>query len=280
MPYIGSMVIISILSLIAILVNPEMFEYYDAFNIKTLVGNIFMLQDYPVLSLADKYIGSSISITSFASARPFWTLAIEWWLFLFFGFFYLYLIRVERIRLFEWFIFGFLAIVPMYNLLSGRGNCLTLVWLGGAAVNILYKKIEVKSLLLKKILVVVSFLVLLADGLLIKNAYSRSFQIMVLLSLFWMLVLFKDSKKTVADTKGAHIVRLVSSYSYSLYLLHYSLIRLIIILPMNISVYAKAVMAIAASNIAAYIFAVVFERKESLIVGICTKKVNKFLKVY
>jgi peptidoglycan/LPS O-acetylase OafA/YrhL len=46
----------------------------------TFIGNLVMLQDFPGLN---KY--SSLNITSLGSGRPFWTLAVEWWIYMFFG---------------------------------------------------------------------------------------------------------------------------------------------------------------------------------------------------
>jgi len=68
--------------------HPESYIYGDAYNIKTFIGNILMLQDYQYIGhYFVSYIPDSLQITSFGSGRPLWTLAIEWWLYMCFGIF-------------------------------------------------------------------------------------------------------------------------------------------------------------------------------------------------
>ena len=56
-------------------IMPNQYGYYESFNIKTFLGNLFMLQGYPHL----------FQIASFGSALPLWTLANEWWIYMLFG---------------------------------------------------------------------------------------------------------------------------------------------------------------------------------------------------
>jgi peptidoglycan/LPS O-acetylase OafA/YrhL len=84
------------------------------------MGNIFMLQDYPgFLFLPD------FSISSFGSARPFWTLAIEWWIYLSFGYLILVFLKKDKLSLLNILILLFFSVVPVFNLIIGRGNGLT-----------------------------------------------------------------------------------------------------------------------------------------------------------
>ena len=100
------------------------YKYIKAFNVETFIANLFMLQDFPFI----------IPFTSFGSARPFWTIAIEWWIYLFFGCLVLRLSVGNRNVLVQILIVSFLSIVPMYNFIGGRGNGLTVYWLLGAVV--------------------------------------------------------------------------------------------------------------------------------------------------
>lgn len=58
------------------------YPYFYNFSIRNFLGNLLMLQSYP-------FIGS-IGIESFGTARPFWTVAIEWWTYIFFGVLFFY----------------------------------------------------------------------------------------------------------------------------------------------------------------------------------------------
>lgn len=278
-PYVAAMVVIAALSALTILLNAEAFGYYDAFNLKTFIGNIFMLQDYPVMTLLDLIFETNIGVTSFSSARPFWTLAVEWWIYMCFGYFWLYLRKLDRISLWNLIVMGFFSVVPLYNLVAGRGNGLTWVWLGGVAIGILYKEVKIESVLLKWSMFWGSLMVLLGCAVVFKEAYRSGFQVMILMTLFSLLVLFKDDNCQVTKNYGTAIIRCMAGYSYSLYLLHYSIIRVMMIALNDISAELQLVLAILISNVVAYIFARVFERKESPIVSLCEKQINKILKV-
>ena len=75
-PFMGALIIVALLSAVTIVINHEAFQYYGAYNIKTFVMNFLMFQDYPLFVFWNKVMGKDIIITSFASARQFWTLAI------------------------------------------------------------------------------------------------------------------------------------------------------------------------------------------------------------
>ena len=63
------------------------FIYRDADSVKNFVGNIFMLQDHPVFNYGISRINPEFNISAFGSGRPLWSVAVEWWIYMFFGFF-------------------------------------------------------------------------------------------------------------------------------------------------------------------------------------------------
>jgi peptidoglycan/LPS O-acetylase OafA/YrhL len=119
---------ITLIDFLSINISSDTYLYANSFNIKTFFGNIFMLQDFPI----------NLSITSYGSCRPLWTLAIEFWLYISAGFMFLY---VKKYTYFSWkmkIIALFSFIVPFNNLCAGRGNCLTLFWLLGGGGTLYY----------------------------------------------------------------------------------------------------------------------------------------------
>src|SRR5262249_40608034 len=90
-------------------------------------ANLFMLEDAgrPFA----KILGATI--TSFGSGRPFWTLAIEMWIYLFVGAAVLFRRRLTAGRVVLLLIF---SVVPFKNLWGGRGAGLFGAWLLGAGV--------------------------------------------------------------------------------------------------------------------------------------------------
>lgn len=280
-PYIGAMIIVFLISLATIFIKQEAFHYYNAFNIKTFLMNIFMFQDYPCFSFFNKFAGTNIVITSYASARPFWTLAIEWWYYMFFGYFYFYLKNKNKIHISDIFIYIFFSVVPLYNLFGGRGNCLTLVWIGGIIVENLYKVIKIESKILKRGIAIVLLVLLVTDGIYEKDAYSRNFQVLVLLCLFFVFINLKDINYDTSKYKICKTVKLLAAYSYSLYLLHYSILDFIYCLPdWNVPNWIKSIIGILLSNIVAYTFAQFFEKKSSYIVKKCQSQADNFLKSF
>jgi peptidoglycan/LPS O-acetylase OafA/YrhL len=98
------------------------------------LGNLFMLQDFPLFQIAR--IGGVPDnpwfIRSFGSAGPFWTISIEWWLYMLFGMAVLVWLRQGyRLKLWQLPLLGFVAIEPLYYLVGGVNNCLTLLWVLG-----------------------------------------------------------------------------------------------------------------------------------------------------
>ena len=278
-PYIASMIVICIISVVTIWINADAFLYYDAFNLKTFIGNIFMLQNNHILSIVDMVFGTNIKMDVFSSARPFWTLAIEWWIYMSAGYFWLYLRKVSKVSLWNVTVMIILSIVPLYNLILGGGNGLTWVWLGGVTIGTLYRQVEIESKFLKYMMVLVSFSILIGAALIFKDAYSAAVKIMILITLFWILVLFKDDNRSLTGNLGTAIIKHMAGYRYSLYLLHYSIIKFISIALAGISIWVQILLAILISNMCAYLCSVWFERKDSPVVSWCTKKLSGMLKV-
>lgn len=126
--FIPALLFILLLDFISIKMMPGGYQYHDAFNAKTFFGNVLMLQDFPFIKHTPVH-----SLTSFGSARPLWTLAIEWWIYLFFGYFVLVILR-KKIKIQHLIVLGIFAIVPMFNLVAGRGNGLFMYWLFGSMI--------------------------------------------------------------------------------------------------------------------------------------------------
>jgi peptidoglycan/LPS O-acetylase OafA/YrhL len=196
--------------------NPSVYNYTNSYNFKTFLGNLFMFQDF----FKSLYLPNFI--TSFGSGRPFWTLAIEWWIYLWFGFLILVVFRVKKTDVFTIIIITFLSIVPFYNVINGRGNGLTIYWLFGVLIyllsvqNILNNiKDKIKFLILSLIL----FLAL-ARVFYVMEAYDPIFAFLLALGLWITIDIYKNK---VFSDRIEWVIKYNSSYSYTLYLVHYSI---------------------------------------------------------
>ena len=113
---------------INITLHGERYPYLDAFNLETFFANLMMLPNFPHFR---RY--TLFSHTVFGSARPLWTLPIEWYCYLVFGLF-AYGFSKYRKNPFFWIFVCFWGIVPYHNFIWGINNGLTFTWLMGIAV--------------------------------------------------------------------------------------------------------------------------------------------------
>jgi len=218
--FVPAIIFVLIIDLISQGINSEIYNYNNAFNLKTFIGNVFMFQDYPVFQIL------SYKLTSFGSARPFWTLAIEWWIYLSFGYLLLVISKKNKITLPNLIVFGFFSIVPVYSLIMGRGNGLTTYWIFGLIVYI----ISTLNVLVNVNKNVKVLFLLVFSGLGLFRAYFKMeaydpiFAFLLAISLWIIIDLYKDKKFSNTAIK---IIRYNASISYTLYLIHYSILSFI-----------------------------------------------------
>ncbi|CAN5291919.1 acyltransferase [soil metagenome] len=107
------------------------------FGAVPLIGNVLMLQDYPLFQVARR-IGFDAPwfIRPYALGEPYWTIPIELFLYIGFGIAYFSATgRAGRIRA-GLMVLSLIALVPvLYHAAAGYGQCLTLTWLTGVAVS-------------------------------------------------------------------------------------------------------------------------------------------------
>lgn len=189
-------------------------SFAGARGLGTLLGNLFMLQDFTLLRALP-----SLDITSFGSARPLWTLAVEWWLYMFVGWIFLGPRR-------RW-ITALLAIVPIAFATFERGNALTLIWLlGGALAFLPGLKITRHHSRAAMLLALLMFVLRL-----MRSGDFYDLQAALYLAAFLALLCLEARSASWFDRLSGGTIRLVqtlSGASYALYILHYSVIVLLI----------------------------------------------------
>ena len=103
-------------------------------GVYAFVGNLLMLEDFPLFQVLRRVgLDSSLFVRPYASAEPYWTLPIEYWLYVVFGyaFFFGYLQRGRPSRSVT-LLFAIALFAAMYHGATGHGQCLSLVWAMGA----------------------------------------------------------------------------------------------------------------------------------------------------
>lgn len=113
------------------------FGYGQFYEVKHFVGNLFMLQDFPALLILARVFPDlqGLTIECFGSARILWSLSVEWWLYMFWGWLMLVVVRKGDRSRRSLLILIFLSIVPVANMLFARGGgSLTFFWLIGVGL--------------------------------------------------------------------------------------------------------------------------------------------------
>lgn len=144
---IPGLIFIFIIDKINIFLFPELYGHYPAFNKSTFISNIFMLQNFPILNSI-----SIFSKTTFGSGRPLWTLPIECFMYMIFGFVF-YKLYNHKNKIVFILIALFCAIVPYFNFVFGWGNGLTFTWIIGMGVYLIVNKYKDKNVSRKTLLV-------------------------------------------------------------------------------------------------------------------------------
>lgn len=214
------------------------YRYSDALDARTFVGNLLMLQDHPLQTalirvVADR-LGLPLSwthpVTSFGSAQPLWTVAIEWWIYLLFGWVALgNAVRRTRPILYWMLLCVFLA-VPAFNwVLQGRGRGLTLMWGMGLLILVLLARLPAGWFQSDAAFLAILFLIAAVARLwLMQQAYDVLFVALFATSLFFALSDLQFREAAAVPGPLVSAIRFNSSCSYSLYLVHYSVLDLLV----------------------------------------------------
>jgi peptidoglycan/LPS O-acetylase OafA/YrhL len=214
--------------------RPELYtSYLDASGVGTFVANGLMLQDFPGLGgLLSWFGGPTFELTSYGTARPFWTVAVEWWIYLLVG--WLLVVRAAGRRRSRWTPVVVIAtvpflIVPLHHLVGGRGNGLAAVWLFGALGSYAWSRLARSR---------VPSVVLVGGGTVIAAAAcgalyvtgSEAYHLGFGLAMAVAITLAVAGLRGEAGTGAVwhRVIVAVAAYSFTLYLLHYTVIVLLL----------------------------------------------------
>lgn len=201
-------------------------------------GNLVMLQDYPVFPVLRR-LGvpeQAWFIRPFGSGRPFWTIAIEWWIYLFFGYFVYVVLRKKRLTLKSLLVLIALGVVPAYNTIGGFGRCLSFVWLAGALLALLQnwrarraaernQPLETRRLVTVCLLWTVACAAMMAGraAFVDVRVYDLQFALFLAGALSGIFLLV-GAVNVVLPRWLSRDIGFLADYSYSLYLIHYTLL--------------------------------------------------------
>lgn len=104
-----------------------------------LLGNLFLLLDYPLFRLLEiAHVDVWWRIRPYNTAEPFWTVAIEFWIYIAASLLVFCVIQRERIRPVYMLLLALISVpVVIWNAADGAGKSLSLVWLVGGMAGFL-----------------------------------------------------------------------------------------------------------------------------------------------
>lgn len=237
------------------------------------IGNLLMLEDYPLFQILRRLgIESAFFIRPYASAEPYWTLPIEFWLYVVFGFLFFYVyMRRGRPRFWAMALMAIAGPAVIYHASTGYGQCLSLVWalgcLGPWAIAV-DRRVQAHFNLSDRatVCLILGWLALCLSMLTLRglsrplNFYEFQtvlFLAGLLMGLVWLTGRF-NIDRVPAFTRS---VRWLAKQSYALYLTHNAVLTFYISYTGYEFSIAEGVALIIACNVVAVPFYFLFDRR-------------------
>jgi len=222
-----------------------------------LLGNLLLLFDYPVFQLLDlAHFDVWWRIRPYNTAEPFWTVAIEFWIYIAASLLVFGVLMRERIR--AGYLWGLALVslpVVIWNAADGAGKALSLVWLVGGMAGFLVVYIgtdsrAARSKTLAACVIVAGALALAAR--IVKHGFDPyDLQTAFLMTTVFFGIFLRLNQAERVWKMPAALAKFFASYSYSLYLVHNTVLVLVfentVGLPKAVSIAIGVVLAHAAA---------------------------------
>jgi peptidoglycan/LPS O-acetylase OafA/YrhL len=222
-----------------------------------LVGNLLLLLDYPLFQLLDLG-GFDVwwRIRPYNTAEPFWTVAIEFWIYIAASLLVFGVLMRERIRTGYWWILALVSLpVVIWNAADGAGKALSLVWLVGGIAGFLVVYIGTDSIVARSKALANCVVLFGALGLaarIVKYDFDPyDLQTAMLMTVVFFGMFLRLNQVARVWKIPAALAKFFASYSYSLYLVHNTVLVLVFEhtagLPKAVSIGIGVVLAHAAA---------------------------------
>ena len=264
-PYIPAILLVALLDHFSS--QSSNYPYGADYNFGTGIANVAMLQDFPLFQILRRLHvpDQEWFVKSFGSGRQFWTVSIEWWIYVTIGIIAA-LSLSPRPRPWLLVALGLAAIEPAYNLVGGPGDSLTLTWILGSLACLGLRWLSTLSagqslrglkvaLLWGGIAALACLRLLFTHG----RIYDAVFSLLLAGLVFVPMLHYRTAR---TPTLG-HILRLdrLSFHSYSLYLTHGAIVVFLSLATTAPMLGLAGLLTImVATNLFAVAFAFVFER--------------------
>jgi len=231
------------------------------------LGNALMVQDHPLFQALEMVRGQvPWRIRPYNTAEPFWTVAIEFWLYAVFGAFFFAFIKKEPVR--RWALWALLLLpglpVFLWNLGGGAGKCLSLVWCLGSVGALLSRRVVflMPVARLRGLGLGLLGVATVAIGAKVKkygfDAYDFQMAALVGVLLYGGLLCCCAARAVPAGL--ARGIQFVAAYSYSLYLTHNTVLVIFREQLQGLDRWLVIGLAVVAAHLVAYGLYQLFER--------------------
>jgi peptidoglycan/LPS O-acetylase OafA/YrhL len=255
-PFIAALVLVFVLDIIAF----EMGGRYYSLE-KYLINffiNIGQLQEFPPATfLNEHYMIELFRFQIMGTDIPLWTISIEWWLYVFYGYLMFKIIRNPITKPQHWILLLALSLTPLYYMfISTRmSKGLTLFWFLGTIIAT--SGLKSTAFLTRKTFALSLLIMTAGTCCFFWMGYNGAI-LLFFLGLYFLMQHGNIQVKSIEKTLP--LARLMAGYSYSLYLIHYSLIVFIMaMIPLKYSV-AEFWLIFIFVNLSAFGFAYLFEQ--------------------
>jgi peptidoglycan/LPS O-acetylase OafA/YrhL len=207
-----------------------------------------------------KFVGTQLP----AYAGMLWTLNIEWWIYLFFGWVTVNFKRGVKMDAFFFVPLLLFAYYPIQKFLyDPTENNLPLVWFMGVAATIVYLHISKKSWDKRfdyAILAIIALIIGRTGLIYIRKTYFGDLTVETLLTLLIIMLMAKFKNTNRFDkTKTKTVIKFMAKYAFTLYLTHFVIESLIFSLYVTYGIKYSFLLvfigAIVISNIIAIVIA-------------------------
>lgn len=263
-PYVPALVLIALTD--ALLIHTR-HGLDDGLNSGALafLGNLFLLQDHSVFQLAE-IAGLSLPwrIRPYNTAEPFWTVAIEMWIYGAMGLFFFCVLRRERIARMPLLILTAVSVpVFVWNAAAGGGRSLTLIWLLGACAGLIFHRWREQNY--ANTVAVGITVALFGLVALLGRATKAGFQpydlqtaALIALVMFGVLAALMGISRSSITAK--RMSGYCASYSYSLYLLHNTVLIVVLEVFQIEQAWLRTALAVLLAHGVSYLLYLTFER--------------------
>jgi len=220
----------------------------DRVDLKTFIGSLLMQQNVPCC----------LSVSTFGTAGQLTSVAVEFHIYFFVGALY-FLLRGKNVLLCCLIAapFSFMPLAYFSNI-PGSDRALFVLWLLAfgsyyVAKAVVEYRVNVAFWCLAFVVTLTTWLIELTPG---DDATLRQYPMLVMA--FFSLVLVTQRVRIIPKRLAA-LINVAADYSFSLFLIHLTILRLIFALWPDATIW-RMLFAIVVANALAFVFALVFER--------------------